>query len=175
VLRNRAQLRNQALLDQYEAVAVEVSLSEPLPEGHLDVAHYRAIHRHMFRDVYRWAGDYRTVRIHKGQSTFCYPEHIADQMNRHFGQLANDRCLAGLSRLDFARGAAAFMATLNAIHPFREGNGRTMNVFIALLSIQADHPIDVRKIQRRSYLAAMIQSFDGNETPLAALIEDWII
>ena len=66
------------------------------------------------------------------------------------------------------------MGNLNAIHPFREGNGRTMNVFVALLSMQAGHQIDVRRIQRDAYLAAIIQSFAGDEAALAALVETWI-
>lgn len=33
-----------------------------------DAAHWRAVHRHLFSDVYRWAGDFRTVDIQKGRS-----------------------------------------------------------------------------------------------------------
>ena len=49
-----------------------------------------------------------------------------------------------------------------------------MNVFVALLSMQAGHQIDVRRIQRDAYLAAIIQSFAGDEAALAALVETWI-
>ena len=47
---------------------------EALPGGRLAVPHYKAIHRHLFQDVYAWAGQYRTVRIAKDGSAFCYPE-----------------------------------------------------------------------------------------------------
>lgn len=161
-------------MDQYEAVSVELSLSETLPEGRLDAAHYRALHRHLFQDVYRWAGDYRAVRIHKGDSTFCYPDHIPSQMDGLFARLADADHLRDRSRSGFASAVATFMGNLNAIHPFREGNGRTMNVFVALLSMQAGHQIDVRRIQRDAYLAAIIQSFAGDEAALAALVETWI-
>ena len=41
----------------------QVCANEPLPEGNLDFARYSAIHRHLFQDVYEWAGRPRTVRI----------------------------------------------------------------------------------------------------------------
>ena len=40
--------------------------AEPLPAGRVSVSHYRAIHRHLFQDVYSWAGRFRTVRLTKG-------------------------------------------------------------------------------------------------------------
>ena len=44
-----------------------------MPSGKLTEEHYRRVHRHIFRDVYTWAGEYREkVRISKGDSTFCY-------------------------------------------------------------------------------------------------------
>jgi fido (protein-threonine AMPylation protein) len=49
---------------------------EPLPSGRLSVRHYRAIHHHLFQDVYEWAGDFGTVRISKDGSMFCYPDYI---------------------------------------------------------------------------------------------------
>ena len=68
VLKNKLGLTKQADLDEFEA---EISLqrsAEPLPEGKLSYSHYRAIHRHLFQDVYVWAGKPRTVRISKGGS-----------------------------------------------------------------------------------------------------------
>lgn len=173
-MRNRAGLREQTELDQFEAVAVELRLSEPLPTGRLDAAHYLALHKHMFQDVYGWAGKVRTVRIHKGSSTFCYPEHISRQMDQAFADLARQGHLRGLSRTDFAQAAAAFMAWLNHIHPFREGNGRTMNTFMAMLAHQAGHQLNLRRITRDPYVAAMIASFQGDEHPLAVQIESWM-
>lgn len=156
-------------------MSVELRLSDPLPAGRLDAAHYRALHKHMFQDVYSWAGKPRGVRIHKGNSTFCFPENISRQLDEAFADLARQNYLRGLSEPDFARAAAAFMAWLNHIHPFREGNGRTMNTFMAILAQQAGHDLDVRRIARAPYVEAMIASFQGDETPLATQIESWIV
>lgn len=101
---------------------------------------------------------------------FCYPEQIAAQMDGLFGGLAQAGFLRGLDREAFAGAAANFLSELNVIHPFREGNGRAQKAFLVLLAEQAGHPIDVRKIQREAYIAAMITAFHGDEGPLAGLI-----
>jgi cell filamentation protein len=76
VLKNRAGLRNQADLDFFEEEATAQRFAEPLPAGEFDLRHLCAIHRHLFQDVYAWAGSLRTVRISKGGSAFCYPENL---------------------------------------------------------------------------------------------------
>jgi len=69
---------------------------EPYPVGRLSVSPFKPIHRHLFQDVYAWAGRFRTVRINKGGSMFCYPEHIGAEMHRLFDQLKHDHYLTGL-------------------------------------------------------------------------------
>ena len=61
---------------------------EPLPRGRLGYAHYRAIHHHLFQDVFEWAGEAATGRVAKGDSMFCYPEHIDAEMRKLFGSCA---------------------------------------------------------------------------------------
>ncbi|MBA8880882.1 fido (protein-threonine AMPylation protein) [Phyllobacterium myrsinacearum] len=75
---------------------------------------------------------------------------------------------------EFASNAAHILAEINAIHPFREGNGRTQLTFLSLLTDNAGLPFDVEELGRERVRDAMIQSFDGNEQPLADLIMDII-
>lgn len=147
---------------------------QPLPRGKLTVSHYKAIHKHLFQDVYRWAGSYRTVRISKAGSTFCYPDYIATQMKSVFGDLAESDYFAGMRADAFSTSTARFLAALNAIHPFREGNGRTQNAFLGLLAARADHRLDFSRLDPQTFLPAMIASFHGDEAPLAAEIRDLI-
>jgi cell filamentation protein, protein adenylyltransferase len=84
VLINRLGTRNATELDAFEAEMTSDRATDPLPAGRLSYSHYRALHRHLFQDVYRWAGKIRTVRIAKGGNTFCYPEHIDREMRRIF-------------------------------------------------------------------------------------------
>jgi cell filamentation protein len=163
VLKNRAGLRTQRALTRFETAMAAQRADEPLPSGQLSVRHYRAIHRHLFQDVYEWAGDFRTVRISKDGSMFCYPEYIPAEMQKLFARLRQDNYLRDLTSGEFIRKAAHFLATLNAIHPFRDGNGRAQLAFLALLASQTGHPLRLRQLWAQMFLAAMIASFHGEE------------
>ena len=167
VLINLANIREQKALDEFETAMVGERTNEALPHGHLSVAHYRAVHRHLFRDVYGWAGKFRTVRLAKGGSAFCYPEHISREMRGLFATTRAFRNPSRLSRSEFVSLASSFLSTLNAIHPFREGNGRTQLAFAAILATSAGHPLQLPKLRPKRFLAAMIASFGGDEHPLA--------
>ena len=91
VLKNKLKLKNQKELDAYEKEITAQRADEPLPAGKLTYPHYRAIHRHLFQDVYEWAGKSRSVRMSKGGSMFCYPELIDEQMSKLFSALAVQR------------------------------------------------------------------------------------
>ncbi len=170
ILKNIGGIRDQAALDAFEAISTAQRSDEPLPEGRLSVTHYKAIHRHLFQDIFAWAGKFRTLRISKDGSVFCYPENIAREMKSLFADFKRRHYLRDLSRDDFAAAVAHFLGVLNAIHPFREGNGRTQTIFLALVADQAGHPIDLDKLTPDSFMAAMVTSFRGNEQPLVAEI-----
>lgn len=174
VLRNIPGIRDQAELERFESALVKQRSFEALPRGNLSARHYRSIHRHLFQDVYRWAGRYRMVRTHKGASTFCYPEYIPDQMKQLFGSLKQAQYFAGLSTEGFALEAAHFIATVNAIHPFPEGNGRSQNGFLGLLATHAGHGLEFSRLNERAFRAAMIESFGGSEEPLAGQIRNLV-
>ena len=72
VLVNRLDLRTQTELDAFEAEISTARAEEPLPKGALDFSHYKAVHHHLFQDVYDWAGQVRTVRISKGGNPFSF-------------------------------------------------------------------------------------------------------
>ena len=170
VLRNRAGLTDGAALDAFELDMTTQRASEALPSGRLGVQHYMAIHRHLFGDVYPWAGKRRTVRISKDGSAFAYPENIDREMTRLFSWMHERHHLRGLSAADFARDAAHFLAQLNAIHPFREGNGRTSLAFLALLAARAGHPLWLERLEPDEMLRAAIESFHKDNDRLKTLI-----
>jgi cell filamentation protein len=174
VLKNRLDLRSQAELDAFEAFITAQRADEPLPAGRLSYAHYRAIHRHLFQDVYAWAGRIRSVRIAKKASMFAYPEHIDREMQRLFQSLADERYFRNLDAATFAAKSVHFLAELNAIHPFREGNGRTQLTFLTLLAERAGHPLEIDRLRPAAVLSATIQSFGGKENALARLIRNFI-
>jgi cell filamentation protein len=174
VLIHKFGLRGQSELDDFEAEITNARAGEPLPEGDLDFAHFCAIHRHLFQDVFEWAGTPRTVRISKQGSAFCFPEHIDTQATKLFSELKAKEYLEKLSADEFAENSAHFLAELNAIHTFHEGNGHTQLTFFALLADRAGQALDFEKLDPDAMLHAMIVSFDGDESDLKAIIKNLI-
>lgn len=171
VLINRAQLRTSKELEDFELAMTAQRAEEPLPNGRFSVSHFRAVHHHLFQDVYTWAGKLRRIRIAKGETMFCYPENIQSELRMLFEQLRKDNFLRCLSQRDFIAKAASFLATLNAIHAFRDGNGRTQLAFLAMLASQANHPLYVAELEPDAFLNAMVASFGGDEAPLRAQLK----
>lgn len=174
LLRNKLDLTSQAELDEYELAVFLTRADEPFPGGKLDYGHYRALRRHLFQDVYDWAGQPRAIRIGKAGNWFCYPEYIDREMKRIFAKLKAAGHLRGLEPDAFAAQAAHVLAEINAVHPFREGNGRTQLAFLALLAENAGLPFNDELLDRDRVLAAMIGSFAGDQAPLAQLVRDLV-
>lgn len=168
VLKNRSNIRRAKELREFELALTTQRFDEPLPRGRFSVSHYCAVHRHLFGDVYSWAGNFRTVRIFKNESAFCYPEHIAKEMRRLFADLYKRGRLHDLSQTEFANQSAHFLSELNAIHAFRDGNGRAQLAFVIMLADHAGHSFDLKKLRPNNFLKAMVASFFGDERPLTA-------
>ena len=170
ILINQANIRNQQKLDLFELAMTTHRFGEPLPDGRYSISHYCAIHRHLFQDVYPWAGKIRTIRISKNGSMFCYPENIKRELTKVLYALKSKSYLGGLQRSDFAVAAAHFLAELNAIHAFRDGNGRVQLAFLALIAFRAGHPLNLERLKPKVFLKIIIESFNGNEELLAVQI-----
>lgn len=171
ILKNKADLQDQDELDQFEQLMFLTRSEEPLPHGELDYDHYKRIHRHFFQDVYDWAGQPRELRTAKGGNWFCFPENIDVQMEKLFGELAEENHLTGISNpLDFAARAAHFTAEINAIHPFREGNGRCQLTLLDILLDLSGFEMNEDLIDPERFMDAMIASFLGNNDPLTEAI-----
>jgi cell filamentation protein len=84
VLKNLAGIRSEEALESFEVPMVALRAGESLPEGLFNPRHYGALHHHLFQDVYDWAGEYRTIRIAKNDTMFCYPEYISLQLDGLF-------------------------------------------------------------------------------------------
>lgn len=166
VLKNLRNLRSRGALTRFETAMTALRFDEALPEGRLSVRHYRAVHHHLFQDVYPWAGKTRTVRISKNGSAFCYPEYIDAQLKQAFGRLRRQGYLRDLPVGDFATDAADFLSELNAIHPFRDGNGRAQLAFMAAVAAKASHPLRLHRLAPNIFLQAMVSSFHGDNGPL---------
>lgn len=111
----------------------------------------------------------------KDRSPFCFPENIAREMRDLFARLNGANFLRGREAKGFAEGAADFLAYLNAIHPFREGNGRTQLTFTTLLAAKAGHRLELSRLDPERFLQAMITSFFGDEVPLRRQLRNLVL
>ncbi|GFM36214.1 Fic/DOC family protein [Desulfovibrio psychrotolerans] len=142
VLRNKAGHTDQGALDKFERLSVTNRMVEDPPAGNFDYLHLKAIHHHLFQDVYDWAGEERNVSISKGQTRFATPCFINQAVTELFNRLANEDHLRTAPPELFVERAAYYALELNVAHPFREGNGRAIRYFLSLLAQNADYEID---------------------------------
>ena len=139
-----------------------------LPQG-FGPERLKAIHGYLFQDVYDWAGEFRTIDIYKGYSAFCPACDIDAEAGKLFGRLERDGFLKGLDRDEFPRKMAYFMADLNQLHPFREGNGRTQREFASELARAAGWDLRLSDIPKNSLQGAMMTSY-ASTGPLERLL-----
>lgn len=121
------------------------------------------IHKAMFGSVYTWAGEIRTIDITKGNSFFCPVCNIESYADDTFTNLQKRNYLCDLS-----------LADLNALHPFREGNGRSTREFMYHFSLNAGYYINFALIDKDEYMDASIASMhysnDGLEIILRKIV-----
>jgi cell filamentation protein len=175
VLRNKANLQSQSALDAFEADATAVRMLELLEqpiEGCFDFVHLCGIHRHLFQDVYEWAGQIRTVDISREGSRFAHVSRIETYLGDVLDRLPAENWLRGFPPEVFLTRLALYMGEINATHPFRDGNGRTQRVFCALLAEQAGYFIDFELVDQSQMYRVMVDSFHGNNLPLQDLLRD---
>ena len=89
-----------------------------------------------------------------------------------FKQLAEENHLAGLDPAAFSDRAAHYFGELNALHPFREGNGRAQREFVSHLAHAAGYYLAWENVKQPDMLQASIESFQGDTSKLAALIRE---
>lgn len=162
VLKNIPGIRNQEILDRFEADRVgqrSLELIErPLP-GLFDIEHLQGIHRFLFQDVYAWAGEFRTVDIAKGNSYFAHVLYIESTLKGLFEKLSKEQHLRAVNQERLAGRVAEILGTLNAVHAFREGNGRTQREFVRELAHKNGYWIDWSKVAQEELYQASEASF----------------
>lgn len=136
VLFNKLGITDARVLKRLEADASYIR-SQTLPEANIphtrDLTELQAIHRHLFQDVYAWAGQLRTVEMRKpvGKAEpFCFSSRIQQAAHYCATQLRDENYLKGMPRQTFIERLAYHYDQFNYVHPFREGNGRTLRAMI---------------------------------------------
>lgn len=115
-----------------------------------------ALHFHLFQDIYKFAGEFRDVQLVKGQTRFCQMQFIQSELKRVFKELVQDSAWSTVD--EAATRLAYFKSELNIIHPFREGNGRTIRLFVQALALSRGYEWHYSDMEQDVYMNAMIQS-----------------
>ena len=175
VPKNLAGIEDRDRLQQFEAVSTADRISElrfkPIA-GLFDIDHLRRIHQHIFQDVYGWAGQFRTVDIRiEGEFWFCRHEFIATTLVDLFDKLRGESTLRNITPQQFGERAGYYLSELNAVHPFREGNGRAQREFIRELGLNAGLDVDWRRVTAAEMRSASVAGFQkGDSQPMGNLI-----
>lgn len=171
VLINKEDIRDAEDLEQFERLMTAQRMREGLPKVPITADGYRKLHEHLFQDVYAWAGKTRTVDVAKNNAMFCFAAYVDRELVKRLEAIHDENGLQGLSIPRFAERAGEHLSELNAIHPFREGNGRTMRAFLVVLAEQAGHTIDLQRIDPIAWNDASRQSFiTADSAPMREVI-----
>jgi cell filamentation protein len=178
VFLNNLGLTSAALLGRAEAdlsFAALLRLSvRPIP-GSYDLEHLRGFHREIFGAVYPWAGDLRKVDIARAENDmFCRWQFVESYSAGVFAELAAEGHLGKLTRSAFVGRLAYYYAEINAIHPFREGNGRAQRAFLGQLARDAGWRIAWSEIDRERNDRASAAGLHGDVGPLLDLLDDLV-
>lgn len=161
VLINLPGIRDPEELKRFEELVTKERLAQlalqPI-QGSFDLEHLKSIHHFIFQDVYPFAGQIRQETIAKDFFTFAPAGYIEPAAKELFQQLKQEGHLKGLPLEQFADRAAYYMAEINVLHPFREGNGRTQREFIRQLARNAGYELDWTKVDPDRVLKASIRS-----------------
>lgn len=138
VLKNNLGIIDASLLREKEielTFARQVELIENPIEGDFDAERLKNIHYYLFQDIYPFAGKYRVVNIEKNHYGFADYQVISEKIDKELLLMHQDNKTI-LSKYEFACHLARYYVELLVIHPFREGNGRSIREFIREYAIE---------------------------------------
>lgn len=133
------------------------------------------IHKHLFKDIYAWAGKKRIVEISKDGKQFFPTTHFdsalryIDQLIAEFLKIPKD------NKKSLATKLAEILDTVNYLHPFRDGIGRAQREFLRLLALEKSLTLNLNPPDNKSvYQRYMKGTVEGDIETLAELIFELI-
>ena len=172
-LKNLLDIRDPAALAEAEGYIVGLRMAEVVggPSNFaFSFKFLKELHRRLFQDVYEWAGVTRRVDMSKGQTRFAVWEQIESETGRLFDSTALQQApVSGGQRQWFIDTAAPFLIELNVMHPFRDGNGRTMRLFVELWAASIGLRLDWGRVEPEMIVEAVIHGVTHDDSGLPPL------
>lgn len=178
ILRNLVGATTQEELDEIEAEITTVIIAtlteyEPATVNSFSKSDLLELHKDIFETIYDWAGEFRTVDIGKEASYFAHASHIETFLDDIFRDLP-DISIVARNRKDFVAFLAKFYGDLNAVHPFREGNGRTIRTFVRLFALNHGWDIEWDKMDPDENIAACKEAMKSDENLMRQMLDKLI-
>lgn len=166
ILKNKLNIKDSELLKKAEEDITAVKQMELLRnpiKGRFTKNHLLRIHRFIFEDIYPFAGRIRLEQISKSTTMFYPPNLIDQQLDKLFTMIKTEKMLKSLDQNVTLNNLSSIMAELNIIHPFREGNGRTIREFIREMANSEGYSINWGNVNHDEILKYSILSVDDHE------------
>ena len=173
---NKLGIQDETKLAETEAAVVlgKASFLDQQPvTGEFDFTHYRSIHHFLFCDLYDWAGQIRTINISKKGTVFVSAAEIQACADACFTRLAVFTG-EGRSHQEIIEEIADFYSTINMLHPFREGNGRTQRLFFTQWIRHLGYEFDLSNADLDEFMIATIYAAQGVMDPLIKFFDETI-
>ena len=151
--------------------SIELFQTPEIVQQTFDFAHLKAIHHHLFQDLYNWAGKPRSFDFKKGNNVFTpareMPKYEIEVFTRSidFSSLQNRPSISHA-----AQSLAACLGIINIFHPFPEGNGRAQRIFISSLAQIFQYSLDWIKVHPWEIIETSKKVHEGNYVPLEDLM-----
>ena len=163
VLKNKLNIRDNKILKTAEEEITLIKQMELLKNpinGNFSKAHLMNIHKFIFEDIYSFAGKVRKEQISKADTMFYPPNLIDRELDKVFTKIKEKNMLKETDEEKVFDNLAYVMAELNVIHPFREGNGRSIREFIRLMAKRMGYDLNWGNVDKEELLEASILSVD---------------
>ena len=161
VLKNKLNIKEIHELKQAEEEITSLKqymlLESPI-KGRFTKTQLINIHRFLFEDLYPFAGHIRREQISKGETMFFPPNLIAQELDKVFAKIHSDNMLHETDRQRQIEHLSYIMSELNIIHPFREGNGRSISELIRCIALHYGFSLDWSHVDRDTMLDAAVRS-----------------
>jgi len=177
ILKNLAGLTNSDALLFFESGVVAKRIQE-LYENPIKIKGIESlfeIHKHLFQDVYSWAGKERKVEISKAGKPF-FPTTYFQNAFRYIDSMISDyKKISKNNKRQIAEKLAEILDNINYLHPFREGNGRAQREFIRLLALEKNIKLNLNPPDNKNIYEQYMQgTINSDVKTLTNLIFDLI-
>lgn len=167
VLKNNLNITDSDKLKETERAITRKTIAalylKPICKN-FDIEDLKKIHKFVFGKIYPFAGEIRLCTPGKDRTSFCDPKNITKSLNEILNDLNKIENISSISELAFY--IAPFYHDLIMVHPFREGNGRTIRIFMREFVLEKSKnlpcgplDIDYTKMDSKNLLIGTVQRY----------------